>query len=97
MPNKSKPIYTKFNKSEKSLNQNSFNSKNTLKLVSLNFRSLKNKLKLFSAYLDTYETDIFMGCETFLNDSLTNFMIRSNHFIFRNDRESRHGWYYCWY
>jgi hypothetical protein len=66
-------------------------SQQNLKIFSLHFRSIKNKLKIFKTYLTTEKIDIFLGCETFLDNTITDFMISSEFSIYRTDKSIHSG------
>ncbi len=53
---------------------------------SANFRSLRNKLKLFNCKLSELNIDIFCGCATWLSDHIPNNFITNNYTIYRRDR-----------
>ena len=62
-----------------------------LNIFSINFRSLKNKYKIFNAFLISNNIDIFIGCETFLDDSISDVMISNDHKIYKKNRSSHGG------
>ncbi len=69
-----------------------FTAKNRfLSIFSINFSSLKNKFRVFNAFLIANKIDIFMGCETFLDDSVSDVMISYEHKIYKGNRNSHGG------
>ncbi len=46
---------------------------------------------VFNAFLNAENIDIFIGCETFLNDSISDAMISSEHKIYKKNRTSCGG------
>jgi hypothetical protein len=60
--------------------------KTLLNLVSLNFRSLNNKIFQFKIYLINDKIDIFLGTETHLDSTTTDNMIDNSYNIYRFDR-----------
>jgi hypothetical protein len=52
---------------------------------------LKNKYLLFKAFLSANNIDVLFGCETFLDDSISDSMISADHKIFKKNRSSHGG------
>ena len=63
-----------------------------LKVMVVNFGSVKNKVAELAACLDTHEPDIVLGSETWLNKSVGDKEIfPDNYTVIRKDREDSYG------
>ena len=69
-----------------------YNTGSSLKVLNINFQSLKNKREEFSALLQLHKPDVIIGTETWLRDHDNNAeYFPSNYDIYRNDRKSESG------
>ena len=67
-------------------------AKHTLKVLVINFQSIKNKVSQLAASLDLHRPDIVIGTETWLNPSVLNSEIfPPNYTMIRKDRKDSHG------
>ena len=68
-------------------------SKDTLRILNINIQSIRNKKALLHNLVETTETDIIIGTETWLNNSIHSSEIipTDQYNIFRNDREGSKG------
>ena len=68
-------------------------SKDTLRILNINFQSFKNKKALLHNLVESTETDIIIGTETWLNNSIhsSGIIPTDQYNIFRNDREGSKG------
>ena len=64
-------------------NRSENKGKTLLNLVSLNFRSLRNKIFQFKTYLINDKIDLFLGTETHLDSTTTDNMIDRSFNIYR--------------
>ncbi|XP_061174900.1 uncharacterized protein LOC133184046 [Saccostrea echinata] len=63
-----------------------------LRVVSLNFQSIKNKVHKTEVLIDNSEPDIIVGTETWLNDNIFSAeLIPTTYNVFRRDRADSHG------
>ena len=64
----------------------------TMKVAVVNCRSIKGKIPLFHAFIETENPDILIGTESWLNESIQTSEIFPKHFnVFRSDRPDRKG------
>ncbi|XP_072033764.1 uncharacterized protein [Amphiura filiformis] len=63
-----------------------------IKILNLNFQSLKNKQAEFQVLLETEKPDVIIGSETWLNSSVNSCeLFPSEYTVFRKDREDGYG------
>ena len=67
------------------------NQSYNLVIFSSNVRSIKNKILEFNAYLKFEKIDIFMICETHLDNCITDQMITKFYTLYRKDRNTYGG------
>ena len=88
----SSPKNRKRGQSPKRLNKKSSKKKptgNILKILNINFQSIRNKVTQFQALMETEKPDIVIGTETWLQDSTySSELLPSSYQIFRHDRPS---------
>ena len=81
-----KPVQKSSDKHPKRLN------KNCIKIVIANFQSIRNKVTEFNAFNTVTNPDIILGCESWLDGSITSAEIfPSNLQVIRNDRKNAKG------
>ena len=57
----------------------------SLRIVVMNFQSLKNKAADTQVFIDNAEPDVIIGCETWLNkDIFTSEVLPSNYWVYRS-------------
>jgi hypothetical protein len=65
---------------------------NNMRVLNINFQSVKSKVHKLSLLLESAKPDIIIGCETWLKPEIHNFEIMSpNYTIYRNDRKDGYG------
>lgn len=63
-----------------------------MRLISLNFQSIKNKVLETEVLVENSEPDIIVGTETWLNNNIFSAeLLPSTYNIYRRDREDSHG------
>ena len=87
-------------------NQNNINvthelsvSHNQLRIASINFQSISNKVSSFHEFIHSYDPDIILGCESWLTaDVFSNEIFPSNYNINRKYRHNkqRDGVFVCY-
>ncbi|XP_072014761.1 uncharacterized protein [Amphiura filiformis] len=66
--------------------------KRQVKVMVVNFQSIKNKTAELADCLDIHDPDIILGSETWLNNTVEDKeIIPDNYTVFRKDREDSHG------
>ena len=70
---------------------NLFKSNRPLKIVNVNFRSIKNKKPDLDILLDSLQPDIIIGTETWLDSSVSSseYFSPKNYIVYRNDRHPK--------
>ena len=64
----------------------------SLRVVVLNFQSIKNKVNETQVLIDSSDPDIIIGTETWLNKDISSAEVLPTNFqVFRNDRQDSHG------
>jgi hypothetical protein len=65
---------------------------NNMRVLNINFQSVKSKVHELSLLLDSAKPDIIIGCETWLKPEIHNSEIMPpNYTIYRNDRKDGYG------
>ncbi|XP_072051753.1 uncharacterized protein [Amphiura filiformis] len=83
LPKKQKPTIRKCKKPQ---------PKRQLKVMVVNFQSVKNKVAGLAACLDIHEPDIVLGSETWLNPDVgSKELFPGNYTVIRKDRKDSHG------
>ena len=63
-----------------------------LRVASINFQSISNKVSSFQEFIHNYDPDIILGCESWLTiDISSNEIFPSNYNIFRKNRQLKQG------
>jgi hypothetical protein len=64
---------------------------NNMRVLNINFQSIKSKVHELSLLLDSAKPDIIIGCETWLKPEIHNSEIMSPYYtIYRYDRKDGH-------